>query len=57
MVGDPDQGTQTLIDLGDALQGKKTLCPSVKAFGMVIGQHAPSDPSKPHGWGGNAAKT
>jgi hypothetical protein len=49
-VGDPDEGTQTLIDLGDALLGKKTLTPSVKAFGGVIGQHHASTPEKPHGW-------
>lgn len=52
-VGDPDQGTQTLIDLGDALQGKKSLTPAVKAFGVnfVIGQHMPHDPAKPdHKW-------
>jgi hypothetical protein len=51
-VGDPDEGSQTLIDLGDALTGKKTLKPAVKAFGMVIGQHAAHDPAKPddHGW-------
>lgn len=53
-VGDPDEGTQTLIDLGDALTGKKTLKPAVKAFGMIIGQHAAHDPAKPadHKWGG-----
>lgn len=51
-VGDPDEGTQTLINLGDALMGKKTLKPKVKAFGMVLGQHAAHDPKKPdkHGW-------
>ena len=38
-VADPDQGPQTLIELGDALKGKRTLCPSIKAFGMVIGTH------------------
>ena len=50
-VGDPDEGTQTLIDLGDALMGKKTLKPAVKAFGAKIGQHQAIDPSKPaHKW-------
>lgn len=50
MVGDPDEGTQTLIDLGDALAGKRTLCPSVKAFGAVIGQHLPASPDGGHKW-------
>lgn len=38
----------------DALTGKKTLKPAVKAFGMIIGQHAAHDPAKPadHKWGG-----
>lgn len=49
-VADPDEGTQTLIDLGDALTGKKTLKPSVKAFGMVIGQHGKVDLQKGHNW-------
>ena len=51
-VGDPDEGTQTLINLGDALMGKDKVTPRVKAFGMVIGQHAPHDPKKPddHKW-------
>lgn len=51
-VADPDEGTQTLINLGDALMGKKTLKPKVKAFGMVIGQHAAHDPKNPddHNW-------
>lgn len=44
-VGDPDQGTQTLVDLGDALTGKRTIKPAVKAFGMVIGQHRAHDPA------------
>lgn len=52
-VGDPDESTQTLIDLGDALTGKKTLKPAVKAFGMTIGRHAAHDPKNPdtHNWG------
>jgi len=37
--GDPDEGSQTLVDLGDLLSGKKTLKPAIKAFGMIIGQH------------------
>jgi hypothetical protein len=49
-VGDPDEGSQTLIDLGDALLGKKTLKPAVKAFGNVIGQHAKTAPGKDHSW-------
>ncbi len=51
---DPDEGTQTLVDLGDLLTGKRTLKPSVKAFGMVLGQHAAHDPAKPddHKWTG-----
>ena len=46
-VGDPDKGTQTLIDLGDALTGKKVITPAVKAFGgnFVVGQHLPHDPN------------
>lgn len=48
----PDEGTQTLVDLGDLLMGKRTLRPAVKAFGMVIGQHAAHDPANPdkHSW-------
>jgi hypothetical protein len=51
-VGNPDEGSQALIDLGDALTGKTTLTPGVKLFGAVIGQHAPHNPAKPdqHGW-------
>lgn len=38
-VGDPDEGTQTLILVADALAGTKTIHP--KAFGLnfVIGKH------------------
>lgn len=39
-VGDPDEGSQTLIDLGDALEGKKTLRPLVKTPFGVIGRHS-----------------
>lgn len=53
-VGDPDEGTQTLIDLGDALLGKRTLRPAVKAFGMVIGQHGAVDLRDGHSWSGGA---
>lgn len=55
-AGDPDEGTQTLADLGDLLQGKKTLKPKVKAFGMILGQHAAHDPKQPddHTWHGKA---
>lgn len=53
-VADPDEGTQAMIDLGDALSGKRTLTPNVKAFGgpMVIGKHLPHDPASPdnHKW-------
>lgn len=51
-VADPDEGTQTLVDLGDALMGKKTLRPAVKAFGAVIGQHNAVDVKNGHSWGG-----
>jgi hypothetical protein len=49
-VGNPNEGTQTLIDLGDALLGKRTLKPAVKAFGIVIGEHHQTKAGKPHGW-------
>ena len=51
-VTDPDEGTQTLVDLGDALSGKRTVKPSVKVFGAVIGQHGAHDPAVPgrHTW-------
>jgi len=41
-VGDPDEGSQSLIPLDDALAGKKKLTPAVKAFGgnFVIGRHS-----------------
>jgi hypothetical protein len=39
-VGDPDEGTQTLIELEAALSGKKVLKPAIKAFGMKIGRHS-----------------
>lgn len=45
-VADPDKGTQDLVNLGDALQGKISVKPAIKAFGMVLGQHAPHDPFK-----------
>jgi hypothetical protein len=54
-VGNPDKGTQDLVNLGDALQGKITVCPSVKAFGLTLGQHNPLDPFKPtHAWSSKA---
>ncbi len=43
-VGDPDKGTQDLVNLGDALQGKIEVRPLVKAFGMILGQHAGHNP-------------
>ena len=50
-VADPDKGTQDLVNLGDALQGKITVRPNVKAFGAVIGKHSAIDPKNPdHGW-------
>lgn len=51
-VGDPDEGTQTLVNLGDALMGKEKVTPRVKAFGAVIGQHQKHDPKQPdsHKW-------
>jgi hypothetical protein len=40
-VGDPDEGSSALIDLGDALAGKKRIHPSIKVpFLGVIGRHA-----------------
>jgi hypothetical protein len=39
-VGDPDEGKTSLIELGDALEGKKTIHPNIKAFGLVLGKHA-----------------
>jgi hypothetical protein len=46
LVGDPDEGTQTLQDLGEVLLGKKILTPKVKMFGgIILGQHKPHDPS------------
>jgi len=45
-VGDPDEGTQTLINLGDALMGKKTLKPAIKVFGAVVGHHTAHDPKQ-----------
>ena len=46
-VADPDKGSQTLIELGAALSGEKTLTPAVKAFGVnfVIGRHKPHTPA------------
>jgi len=38
-VGDPDKGMQAIIDLGEALAGKVSIHPNVKAFGIgVIGK-------------------
>ena len=39
-VGDPDEGKTSLIELGDALEGKKTIHPNIKAFGLVLGKRA-----------------
>lgn len=40
-AGDPDEGSQTLVDLGDLLMGKRTLKPLVKMFGgIVLGRHS-----------------
>jgi hypothetical protein len=50
-VADPDEGSQTLIDLGDALTGKKTLCPKVKMIGgVVLGKHHPVNVKDGHSW-------
>ena len=49
-VGDPDEGSQCLVDLGEALLGNQPVTPAVKAFGAVIGQHHASSPAKDHGW-------
>ncbi len=38
-VADPDEGEPSLIELGDALEGKKTIHPAIKAFGLVLGHH------------------
>jgi hypothetical protein len=43
-VADPDEGTQTLILLADALAGKQKITPKIKMFGgIVIGRHSPLD--------------
>jgi hypothetical protein len=40
-AGDPDEGSQTLVDLGDLLLGKRTLKPLVKMVGgIVLGRHS-----------------
>ena len=51
-VADPDTGSQTLVNLGDALSGNITLTPAVKAFGMILGKNAAHDPKQPtkHAW-------
>ena len=47
-VADPDKGTQDLVNLGDALQGKISVRPAIKVpFLGVIGQHPKHDPFKP----------
>lgn len=41
-VGDPDEGTQTLVPLKDALEGKRPVTPHVKwPFVGTIGRHKP----------------
>lgn len=46
-AGDPDEGSQTLVDLGDLLMGKRTLKPKIKMFGgIILGQHKAHDPRK-----------
>ncbi len=47
LVGDPDEGSQALFDLGDVLAGKKMIQPAIKAFGCVIGKHRAHDPGPP----------
>jgi hypothetical protein len=45
-VGDPDEGSQTLVDLGEALQGKRTIRSNIKMFGgIVLGKHGSVDPT------------
>lgn len=41
-VGDPDEGARSLIDLGDALKGRKTIHPRIKLpfAGITLGRHA-----------------
>ena len=39
-VGDPDEGSQTLTLLSDALAGRKSIHPSIKLFGIPAGRHA-----------------
>jgi hypothetical protein len=51
-VTSPDEGTQTLVKLAEALAGKVTVKANVKVFGCVIGKHKPTKPGKPHGWSG-----
>lgn len=42
LVGDPDEGTQSLVDLAALLRGEVKIAPAIKAFGggFVIGQHS-----------------
>jgi hypothetical protein len=49
-VASPDEGSQTLVNLGDALLGKETAKFPVKLFGSVIGEHNPTKPGKTHSW-------
>lgn len=46
-VGDPDEGSQTLVELGAALRGEKPVTPLVKAFGgLILGRHKPVEKTK-----------
>lgn len=38
-VASPDEGSQTLVDLGQALTGEVSVRANIKAFGMIIGTH------------------
>jgi hypothetical protein len=45
-VADPDKGPspENLIELEPALKGEKPVTPKIKAFDMILGQHAPLNP-------------
>jgi hypothetical protein len=45
-VGDPDENSQTLRDLGDALLGKTSVRSHIKMFGgIILGKHGAVDPT------------
>jgi hypothetical protein len=44
-VGDPDEGSQSLRDLGQALTGEVTIRSNIKMFGgIILGKHRTVDP-------------